>query len=189
MTRSKLFLLAATCVATLSSCGDSDSSTAPSSTPVPFATAAVGTWTAQKQDTIKVPFLVDSLELFPIIEVINTLGPDGSFKGQMFLRDIINGNGVDSALYQASGTWLVEGDSILIIRPSSCMQAVMKATSFGTLPFSAPPELKANELAEVPCSAPDTVRVKPSGNTWVIPLEVNMPAPIGAGTWLLPFTR
>lgn len=185
MTRTRLFLLAATCVATLSSCGDSDSSTAPSSTPVAnFGAAAIGTWTADTTLALS----AGGISVNPTLVVRNTLSPDSTFSGDLHLENILD-NDVDSAIYTRSGRWSVLGDSALVLASTVCQQAdTVRNVLLGVaLPFTFP-GLKRNPMIPVPCGAPDTIRTKPVGNTWTVPLVVNMPG-LATGTWSLSFTR
>lgn len=186
MNRSKLLLLAATCVATLSSCGDSDSSTAPGSTPVAnFGAAAIGTWTADTTLALS----AGGIPVTPTLVVKNSLRTDSSFFGEVLLNDVVASNSVDSALYTRSGGWSVLGDSALVLTSRVCQQAdTVRIDALGiALPFTFP-DLKRNRMVTVPCGAPDTIRTKPVGNTWTVPLVVNMPG-LATGTWSLSFTR
>jgi hypothetical protein len=185
MTRTKLFLLAATCVATLSSCGDSDSVTSPVEGPkTSFGAAVLGTWTADTTLTLS----AGGIPVTPSLVVINTLRPDSSFSGELRLENILD-NDVDSAIYTRAGQWSVLGDSALVLTSTTCRQAdTLRNVALGlALPFTFP-GLKRNPMVTVPCGAPDTVRTKPVGNTWTVPLVVNMPG-LATGTWSLSFSR
>lgn len=185
MTKTNLLLLAATCVATLSACGDSDSATAPDGGGVvAFGAAAVGTWTA---DTT-LALTAGGISVKPTLLVENKLLADSSFFGELRLEDIL-GNNVDSAIYTRSGHWSVLGDSALILTSNLCKQAdTVRNVLLGVaLPFDFG-TFKRNPMVTVPCSAPDTIRTRPVGNTWSVPLVVNMPG-LAIGTWSLTFTR
>lgn len=190
MTKSKLFLLAATCVTTLAACGDSDSATAPGpDAGGPFATAfgaaAVGTWTADTTLTVNAGVMT----VTPTLVVRNSLRSDSSFSGEVLLENILPNISVDSAIYTRSGRWSVLGDSALVLTSSECEQAdTTRNPAFNVvLPFKFP-EMKRNPMVTVPCGAPDTIRTRPVGNTWTVPLVVNMPG-LATGTWSLSFTR
>lgn len=187
MTKSNLFLLAATCVATLTACGDSDSVIAPGGggTSAPFGTAAVGTWTADTTLSLS----AGGISVNPTLVVTNTLRPDSSFLGDLRLENVLPENDVDSAIYTRSGRWSVLGDSALVLTSTICQQAdtVRNILVGAALPFTFP-GLERNAMVSVPCGAPDTIRTRPVGNTWTVPLVVNMPG-LATGTWSLTFTR
>lgn len=187
MTKSTLLLLAATCITTLSSCGDSDTATAPAGGGAVsnFGAAAVGTWTADTTLSVSAGFVT----VTPTLVVKNSLRPDSNFFGEVLLENVLSGNSVDSALYTRAGRWSVLGDSALVLTSTTCQQAdTVRNVALGVLlPFSFP-DLKRNAMVTVPCGAPDTIRTKPVGNTWIVPLVVNMPG-LATGTWSLTFTR
>lgn len=185
MTHRKFLLLAATCVATLAGCGDSDSATAPGGVPTTtFGAAAVGTWTADTTLALS----AGGIPVEPTLVVENRLLADSSFTGELRLENILD-NDVDSAIYTRSGRWSVMGDSALVLTPNLCRQAdTVRNVLLGVaLPFTFP-GLKRNPMVTVPCTAPDTIRTRPVGNTWSVPLVVNMPG-LATGTWSLTFTR
>lgn len=185
MTRTRFFLLAATCVATLSSCGDSDTGTSPVVGPkTSFGAAVVGTWTADTTLTLS----AGGIPVTPTLVVINTLRSDSSFLGELRLENILE-NDVDSAIYTRSGRWSILGDSALVLTSTVCRQAdTVRNVALGVaLPFTFP-GLKRNPMLTVPCGVPDTLRTRPVGDTWTVPLVVNMPG-LATGTWSLSFTR
>lgn len=185
MTRTKLVLLAATCLATLSSCGDSDSVTSPVEGPkTSFGAAVLGTWSADTTLALS----AGGIPVNPSLVVINTLRPDSSFSGELRLENIFE-NDVDSAIYTRAGLWSVLGDSALVLTSTVCRQAdTVRNVALGVaVPFNLS-TFKRYPMVTVPCGAPDTIRTKPVGNTWTVPLVVNMPG-LATGSWSLTFTR
>lgn len=185
MKTSNLLLLAATCVATLASCGDSSSATAPTDgAKTSFGAAALGTWTADTSLSLS----SNGITVRPTLVVSNSLKPDSSFFGELRLEDILE-NDVDSALYTRAGRWSVLGDTALVLTSTTCLQAdTLRNLVLGVaLPFDLV-TFKRNRMVAVPCGAPDTIRTRPVGNTWTVPLVVNMPG-LASGAWSLTFTR
>jgi len=188
--RTSLIALCATLV--LGACDDSTSSpSTPGTGTVAFGSVAVGTWTGQRGIATYLAAVRDSVR--STLVITNTLREDSSFTGSLQVSKVSLGatgfGDVAGPLYTKSGKWSVVGDSLLLLSSTSCSQAVSETVPLLglSLPFSIS-EMTANELASVGCPAPDTIRTRPVGNRWTIPLNVNLP-PLDSGLWTVDFVR